>query len=154
MEGKIKWFSSDKGFGFIHGEDEVDRYFSIRDVIGSELPKNGDSVVFEHRDGKKGPRATNISISDFQRARQTSSNKKDDRVTCKKCQKNMIPRIITGPPLVTSGHWTPVPKRSVCPFCAHTYQKFPASLGQKILHAIFIIVFVTVFSFILFGVLR
>ena len=60
-------------------------------------------------------------------------SKNDDRVSCSSCEKKMIPRIITGPPVFRSQHgWTPVPKKSVCPFCGTTHQKFPMSLGEKV----------------------
>lgn len=129
MDGKVKWFSSNKGFGFIHGNDGIERHFAVRDITGAELPSNGDSVSFEHQDGKKGPRALKVSITS--RAAPSHSNSRDDRAICSNCQKRMIPRIITGPPLVHGrGSWTPVPKRSICPFCGHTHQEFPASGGE------------------------
>ena len=57
----------------------------------------------------------------------------------------MVPRIITGPPLVHGrGGWTPVPKRSVCPFCGATFQKFPPSTGEKVGLVIFLVVFATI----------
>lgn len=57
----------------------------------------------------------------------------DEREICTSCGKKMMPRIITGPPLVHGqGSWTPVPKKSICPFCGATHKKFPASVGQRI----------------------
>ena len=62
-----------------------------------------------------------------------SRGKHDERVICKSCGKKMIPRIITGPPVIRpQSGWTPVPKKSVCPFCASTYQKFPMSSEEKL----------------------
>jgi hypothetical protein len=70
----------------------------------------------------------------------------DDRETCSSCGKKMVPRIITGPPLIRGqGSWTPVPKKSLCPFCGATHKKFPPSLGEKI----GIIVGIAVFMLIL-----
>jgi len=72
---------------------------------------------------------------------------RDDRVVCPSCGKKMIPRIITGPPVVRpSGGWTPVPKKSICPFCGETYQTFPMSLGEKI-GLVFFIIFIIFFIF-------
>ena len=69
----------------------------------------------------------------------------DPRVVCAHCQKKMVPRIITGPPLVRPSHgWTPVPKKSVCPFCGGTHMTFPASTGQKIAATVFIGIFVAI----------
>jgi hypothetical protein len=71
----------------------------------------------------------------------------DERVVCKHCQKKMIPRLITGPPIVRPQHgWTPVPKRSVCPFCGGTHMTFPASPGQKLAATVLAIVFVLIFG--------
>jgi hypothetical protein len=57
----------------------------------------------------------------------------------------MIPRIITGPPLIHwKGSWTPVPKKSICPFCGATHMEFPASFGEKLGVAIFAVVFIVV----------
>lgn len=67
----------------------------------------------------------------------------DERETCGGCGKRMIPRIITGPPLIHGqGSWTPVPKKSVCPHCGTTHRKFPPSLGEKIGVGVFVVVLV------------
>jgi len=74
----------------------------------------------------------------------------DERVTCGDCGKKMIPRIITGPPLIHGqGSWTPVPKKSVCPFCGTTYKKFPPSLLEKIGVTIFGGFFILIVLFVL-----
>ena len=57
----------------------------------------------------------------------------------------MVPRVITGPPLVRPSHgWTPVPKKSICPSCGGLHMKFPASTGEKIGLVAIIIIFVAV----------
>lgn len=111
VEGKIKWFSEEKGYGFIFGEDDRDYYFNIRDLTGSDLPRNGDEVRFEAGEGKKGPRATSVVIS----ARASTDRRSDDRVTCRRCDRKMVPRMI-----VSNGR----PHQSVCPFCGAVYKKF------------------------------
>lgn len=143
MEGKVKWFSEEKGYGFVVGGNDEDHFFGIRDVKGADLPGNGDLVDFESTVGNKGPKAINVKI------KQKDSTRSDDRVTCGGCGKKMIPRIITGPPLVRpQGGWTPVPKKSICPFCGVTYQEFPASAGEKMSLVIFLIIFVSIAFFI------
>ena len=60
MRGKVKMFNSERGFGFITGEDGKDVYVhstSVQD--GAELAV-GDSVEYEVEAGDRGPRAKNV----------------------------------------------------------------------------------------------
>jgi hypothetical protein len=45
-------------------------------------------------------------------------------VSCTRCGRDMVPRLITGPRIVPGRYWTAIPLRSVCPFCAATYARF------------------------------
>jgi len=86
-----------------------------------------------------------------QRAR---DEREDDRATCQHCNRKMVPRIITGPPLIRPTHgWTPVPKRSVCPYCGGTHMKFPASAGEKVGLTIFLSIFAAIFAYVAVSVL-
>ena len=116
VRGKVKWFSVDKGYGFIVGDDQIERHFSVRNVQGADLPKNGDVVEFEHEDGKKGARADKVQIVARAPAAQPRHfERQDDRVTCAHCHKKMVPRIITDRSSLS---------RSVCPFCGGTHKDF------------------------------
>ena len=110
MKGIVKWFSSDKGYGFVVGDDNIERYVNVQDVKGVHLPQNGDVVEFEHRDGKKGPRCSNLSIVSSQK-----TDKIDDRVICLACNRKMVPRIVFD---------RRRPSYSVCPFCGATFKSF------------------------------
>lgn len=62
MIGTVKWFSSEKGYGFIVSDTGFDHYFNVRDVRGIEIPREGDQVSFESKSSKKGLRASSVSI--------------------------------------------------------------------------------------------
>lgn len=60
--GKVKWFSDQKGYGFIEREDSTDvfvHHSAIR-MDGYRSLKQGDDVVYELKDGTKGPQAVNV----------------------------------------------------------------------------------------------
>ncbi len=58
-QGKVKWFSGDKGYGFIEQEGGEDLFVHVNDLNGGSL-QDGDSVEFEVGEGKKGPCAKNV----------------------------------------------------------------------------------------------
>ncbi|WP_148581904.1 cold-shock protein, partial [Alkalibaculum bacchi] len=59
-----KWFNSDKGFGFITGEDgkDVFAHFSQINVDGFKTLEEGQNVTFDIVQGAKGPQAENITV--------------------------------------------------------------------------------------------
>lgn len=61
MEGRVKWFSEKKGYGFIIGDDGTDRFFHVKGVLDSKVPGRGEQVTFRPTDGPKGPRAEDVS---------------------------------------------------------------------------------------------
>ncbi len=63
MQGKVKWFNDQKGFGFITSEDGKD-YFVHHSGINSsgfKTLKEGADVDFEIESTDKGPRAINVT---------------------------------------------------------------------------------------------
>ena len=65
INGTVKWFSSEKGYGFITDEDSND-YFAHASEIQTDAEKtlnNGDEVTFESIEGTKGSKATKIKIA-------------------------------------------------------------------------------------------
>jgi len=63
MNGTVKWFNADKGFGFITGEDGTDvfAHFSQINVDGFKTLEEGQAVTFDLAQGQKGPQAENIT---------------------------------------------------------------------------------------------
>lgn len=64
MTGTVKWFNSEKGFGFITTEEgkDVFAHFSQINKEGFKTLEEGQKVSFDVVDGAKGPQAENISI--------------------------------------------------------------------------------------------
>ena len=60
--GKVKWFSDQKGFGFIQQVEGPDVFchFSAIQAEGFKSLKEGQEVEFEVVPSEKGPRAQNV----------------------------------------------------------------------------------------------
>lgn len=60
--GTCKWFSGQKGFGFIQrkGKSDVFVHFSAIQEDGYRTLEEGQAVEFEVQDSPKGPQAVNV----------------------------------------------------------------------------------------------
>lgn len=61
-QGKVKWFSNEKGYGFIetdNGEDVFVHYTGIM-TEGFKTLDEGQIVSFEIIEGNRGPQAANV----------------------------------------------------------------------------------------------
>ncbi|MDG5786653.1 cold-shock protein CspD [Evansella sp. AB-P1] len=63
MQGKVKWFNAEKGFGFIEreGGDDVFVHFSAIEQEGFKSLEEGQDVQFEIVEGARGPQAANVT---------------------------------------------------------------------------------------------
>lgn len=62
-KGTVKWFNTEKGFGFITPEDGSKDLFVHHSEVkssGASALRDGQEVEFDVGEGKKGPCATNV----------------------------------------------------------------------------------------------
>jgi CspA family cold shock protein len=63
-EGVVKWFSNEKGYGFIARDNEEDVFvhFSAIQADGYKSLTEGQKVEFDITEGPKGKQASNVRI--------------------------------------------------------------------------------------------
>jgi CspA family cold shock protein len=63
VTGTVKWFSDDKGYGFIEQENGKDVFVhhSAINGEGRKTLQEGQTVTMEVTQGQKGPQAENVS---------------------------------------------------------------------------------------------
>ena len=62
MQGKVKWFNAEKGYGFIETEQggDVFVHFSAIQTEGFKTLEEGQAVEFDIVEGARGPQAANV----------------------------------------------------------------------------------------------
>lgn len=62
--GKVKWFSDSRGYGFIEQEEGPDVFVHHTGINGTGFKSlnEGDFVAFEVEKGQKGPAAVNVNV--------------------------------------------------------------------------------------------
>jgi len=66
VNGTVKWFNSEKGFGFIEQENGgKDVFVHFRQINGNGYDRtslnDGQKVTYEIGEGQKGPQAENVT---------------------------------------------------------------------------------------------
>ena len=66
VNGTVKWFNDEKGFGFIEqedgGKDVFVHFRQVNNTSGGRVSLNeGQKVTFELGEGEKGPQAENVT---------------------------------------------------------------------------------------------
>ncbi len=111
--GIVKWFSSERGYGYITNKNNEDLYFGVKDIIGADLPDNGDQVKFIEYSGKEGSNAAkSVIITD-------KKNPALKQVKCGGCGRSVEPK----PWYYGGSDYTTVAVDLMCPFCAHVIVK-------------------------------
>jgi CspA family cold shock protein len=65
QQGTVKWFNSEKGYGFIErsdGQGDVFVHFTAINGDGFRTLEEGQEVTFEVTEGPKGLQAANVSV--------------------------------------------------------------------------------------------
>ena len=63
MQGTVKWFNAQKGYGFLstaEGKDVFVHFSAIQNEEGYKTLAEGQEVEFDVVDGAKGPQAANV----------------------------------------------------------------------------------------------
>ncbi len=62
MQGKVKWFNPEKGYGFIEVEEGKDVFVHYSEIQeeGFKTLEEGQEVEFEIVEGNRGPQAANV----------------------------------------------------------------------------------------------
>ena len=66
QNGIVKWFSNEKGYGFIESDTNEDIFvhFTAIDAEGFKSLSAGQEVKFDVVNGNRGPQAANVVVAD------------------------------------------------------------------------------------------
>lgn len=138
QKGKVKWFNIEKGYGFITNNENVDFYFGVKDIVGADLPEQGDIVMYDSYIGKENTEASkNIIIYE-------KKNPDIKKFKCSGCGREVEPK----PWFYGGSDYTNVNVELICPFCAHKILKTGG--GFNLFAKIILIIFTISLLFVIF----
>lgn len=62
MEGTVKWFNRQKGYGFIAGDDDQEYFVHHTSLAEGTFIRDNDKVSFDPDKGERGPVAKNVKL--------------------------------------------------------------------------------------------
>ena len=62
MEGTVKWFNRQKGYGFIAGDDDKEYFVHHTSLAEGAFIRDNDKVSFEPAEGDRGPVAKDVKL--------------------------------------------------------------------------------------------
>ena len=81
MNGKIKWYKREKGYGFITGDDGKDYFMHYTSLPEDQQDVREDdniSVTFELKETERGPQAVDIKFGDSSEEAPEAAEASDD----------------------------------------------------------------------------
>lgn len=63
MEGEIKFFNEEKGFGFVTDSEGKEYFVHISGIENNQVLKEGQKVTFEIEQGDRGPKAVDVKVT-------------------------------------------------------------------------------------------
>ena len=83
MNGTVKWFNTQKGYGFLTGEDGNDYFVHYKQLPEGLMLNENDAVVFDAVETDRGKQAQNVSLgsSDSSSAENSPAEKTPEEET-------------------------------------------------------------------------
>lgn len=109
MKSQVKWFSKEKGYGFITDEQNRDLYFGVQDIIGPDLPEHGDIVEYETHIGRE----EKICANEIKILKKRFPEFK--KIHCQSCDMKVEPKLWH----YGGSDFTNIQTQYLCPHCGH-----------------------------------